>query len=156
MEETQRQNLVQAFSNVLRTSGLVGVVDLQRAALAFASLLQQTPDGAPVPLGPLYDYLLENRGPEPAVREVIVFLKSRESRFSLSFQLPPQLAGLSLEEQQKILVAFTARGATSGTLMTPCDVYIVSSGRNGTRPENATSPSASRTVTSGAYPLPWR
>ncbi|CPU65315.1 Uncharacterised protein [Mycobacteroides abscessus] len=40
--------------------------------------------------------------------------------------------------------------------MTPRDVYIVSSGRNGTRPENAVSPSASRTVTSGANPLPWR
>lgn len=115
MEETQRQNLVMAFNNVLRTSTLVGVVDLQRAALAFSSLLEHVPDGAPVPLGPLYDFFLEQKAPETQVRDVIVFLKSREGRFAVTLELPPQLQNLSPEDQAKIVAGFTQRGASTGT-----------------------------------------
>lgn len=115
MEESQRQNLVTAFNNVLRTSTLVGVVDLQRAAMGFSALVDQVPEGTPVPLGPIYDFLLEQKAPEPAVREVIVFFKSRESRFGVPMELPPQLATLPPAEVEKLIVAFTARGASSGT-----------------------------------------
>ncbi len=115
MEETQRQNLVMAFNNVLRTSALVGVVDLQRAALGFSALLDQVPEGSPIPLEPLYDFLLEQKGPENGVREVIVFMKSRESRFGVTMELPPKLASLTEDEVNKLIVAFTNRGASSGT-----------------------------------------
>lgn len=115
MEESQRQNLVMAFNNVLRTSALAGVVDLQRAALGFSALLDQVPPGAPIPLEPLYDFLIEQKGPEPGVREVIVFMKSREGRFGVTMELPPKLAALSEEETNKLIVAFTNRGASSGT-----------------------------------------
>ena len=115
MEESQRQNLVMAFNNVLRTSALVGVVDVQRAALGFSALLDQTPEGAPIALGPIYEFLLEQKGPENAVREVIVFLKSRESRFNVQMELPEKLANLTQEERDKLIVSFTQRGASSGT-----------------------------------------
>ncbi len=115
MEETQRQNLVMSFSNVLRTSALVGVVDLQRAALAFSALLERTPDGQPLALEPLYDFLLEQNAPEGPVREVMVFIKSREERFGLKMELPPRLAALSEEERAKLVAAFTQRGASTGT-----------------------------------------
>ena len=115
MEETQRQNLVMSFNNVLRTSALVGVVDLQRAALAFSALIERTPPGKNLPLGPLYDFLLEQKAPEAPVREVLVFLKSREERFGITMDLPPKLASLSIEERNKLVVAFTQRGASSGT-----------------------------------------
>ncbi|MDP2341975.1 MAG: hypothetical protein Q8O67_13540 [Deltaproteobacteria bacterium] len=116
MEETQRQNLVTSFNNVLRTSALVGVVDLQRAAMAFSALIERNPEGQNLALGPLYDFLLEQKAPEPAVREVLVFVKSREDRFGIKMDLPPQLKGLSEEDRNKLVLAFTSRGASSGTV----------------------------------------
>lgn len=119
MEESQRQNLVMAFNNVMRTSSLVGVIDLQRAGMAFSTLLDSCPPDEPLPLGPLYDFLLEQKAPELGAREVLVFLKSRESRFGVTMQLPPALQNLSDEEQQKLVAAFTNRGTTSGTYAKP-------------------------------------
>jgi hypothetical protein len=115
VEETQRQNLVTSFTNVLRTSALVGVVDVQRAAMAFSALVERNPEGENLNLGPLYDFLLEQKAPELAVGEVLVFLKSREERFGLRMDLPPKLAALSEEERNKLVLAFTSRGASSGT-----------------------------------------
>ena len=114
MEESTRQNLVMAFNNVLRTSSLVGVVDFQRAALAFGSLLESS-DGGELPLAPLHEFLIEQGGPPQAVVEVIVFLKSRESRFGLQMALPPALQTLTSEERDVIVTAFANRGASSGT-----------------------------------------
>lgn len=139
MEETQRQNLVMAFNNVLRTSALVGVVDLQRAALGFSALLDQVPDGSPIPLAPLYDFLLEQKGPENGVREVIVFMKSRESRFGVTMELPPKLASLTEDEVNKLIVAFTNRGASSGT-------YAGKSIENSGQVQKGKTPSGSTTV----------
>lgn len=114
MEDSQKQNLVLAFTNVLRTSSLAGSVDIQRASMAFSTYLADVVD-APVALEPLYAYLLDQGAPEPAVREVIVFLKSRESRFGIALDLPPALAALSADDQQKIVAGFAQRGTTSGT-----------------------------------------
>lgn len=102
-----------AFNNVLRTSSLAGVVDFQRAALGFGAMLEQS-DGV-LHLGQLQDFLLEQGGPAAGVTEVIVFLKSREARFGLQMELPPELAALSDDERNAIVQAFTTRGATSGT-----------------------------------------
>lgn len=115
MEESQRQNIVMAFNNVLRTSTLVGHIDLQRTSLAFSALLDNCAPGAPVPLGPIYDFLLEQKAHEPTVREVIVFLKSREARYGVEMELPPQLQALTPDDIQKLVTTFTQRGATSGT-----------------------------------------
>ena len=119
MEESQRQNVVMAFNNVLRTSSLVGVVDLQRAGIAFATLLDSCPLGEPLPLGPLYDFLIEQQAPELGAREVVVFLKSRESRFGVAMELPPALQNLSEEEQQKLVATFTTRGTSAPTYAKP-------------------------------------
>ena len=156
VEESTRQNLVMAFNNVLRTSSLVGVVDFQRAALAFGSLLESS-SGSELPLAPLYDFLIEQGGPQPAVVEVIVFLKSRESRFGLQMALPPGLATLSPEEREAIVTTFTNRGASSGTrsgargpnsvtgtqnrtqsgpVIVPASTTMPSSGTTGTTPRN--------------------
>ena len=114
MEESTRQNLVMAFNNVLRTSSLVGLVDFQRAALTFGALLEHS-DGAALQLQPLHDFLIEQGAPAASVVEVIVFLKSRESRFGLQMELPPALESLSTQERDALVANFTSRGATSGT-----------------------------------------
>lgn len=116
MEESTRQNLIMAFNNVLRTSALVGVVDFQRAALAFGTLLQESSDGV-VELGPLYDFLIQHGGQEQdlAVVEVILFMKSREARFGVAMRLPRRLAELTEEQKDTIVLNFTSRGAQSGT-----------------------------------------
>ncbi len=115
MEETQRQNIVMAFNNVLRTSTLLTHIDLQRTSLAFSALLDSAADGDPIPLTPLYDFFLAHKAPEPRVREVIAFLKSRESRFAVTFDLPPPMAHLTVEELAAVVAGFTQRGATTGT-----------------------------------------
>ena len=155
MEESTRQNLVMAFNNVLRTSSLAGVVDFQRAALAFGALLERS-DGGELPLEPLYDFLIEQGAPVAGVVEVIVFLKSRESRFGLQMALPPKLESMSAEEREAVITAFTNRGATSGTrsgarptgvtgtqnrtqggpLLVPASTTMPSSGTTGTTPRN--------------------
>ena len=114
MEESTRQNLVMAFSNVLRTSSLVGVIDVQRASLAFGAMLEQD-DLVELDLQALHDFLIEQGGPPPAVIEVSVFLKSREARFGMQMVLPPDLQALTDEEREAIVTTFTTRGATSGT-----------------------------------------
>ncbi len=114
MEDSQKQNLVLAFTNVLRTSSLAGSVDIQRASMAFSTYLADVV-APPVALEPLYTYLIDQGAPEPAVREVIVFLKSREARFGIPLDLPPALAALSADDQQKIVSTFAQRGTTSGT-----------------------------------------
>lgn len=114
MDQTTRQNLVMAFNNVLRTSALVGTVDLQRAGLAFSMLLEQHEIG-PLELQPLYEWLRQNGGEEDPVAEVLVFMKSREHRFGISMDLPPNLATLPKQRVDEMILAFTSRGATSGT-----------------------------------------
>ncbi len=114
MEETTRQNLIMAFNNVLRTSALVGVVDFQRAALAFGTLLEESQDGT-IELGPLQDFLVQQGGPEHAVAEVILFMKSREGRFGVKMNLPPALAAMTTEQVESVLLSFMSLGANSGT-----------------------------------------
>lgn len=115
MEESTRQNLIMAFNNVLRTSTLVGVVDFQRAALAFGALLERSGDSGVIELGPLYDFLIEQGAPQAGVIEVIIFMKSRESRFGMAMTLPPQLATFTQDDIDNVVLTFTSRGATSGT-----------------------------------------
>lgn len=116
MDQTTRQNLITAFNTLLRTSSLVGKIDQQRTSLAFAALLQNLPDGANVvPLAPLYDFLLQQMAPEPAVREVIVVLQSRETRFGVRLELPPQLRSMSDEERAKIVLMASALGPATAT-----------------------------------------
>lgn len=144
-----------AFNNVLRTSSLAGVVDFQRAALAFGALLERS-DGGELPLEPLHDFLIEQGAPAAGVVEVIVFLKSRESRFGLQMALPPKLESMSVEERDAVVAAFTNRGATSGTrsgarpagvtgthnrtqsgpLVVPASTTMPSSATTGTTPRN--------------------
>jgi hypothetical protein len=115
VDQSTRQNLSMAFNTVLRTSALVGKIDQQRTSLAFAAFLESLPEGTNlVPLGPLYDFLLQQKAPEAAVRETLVYFQSREGRFGVTLQLPPQLASLSDEERGKIMLAMAARGQTSG------------------------------------------
>lgn len=105
-----------AFNMVLRTSALAGKVDHQRTSLAFAAVLQNLPDdGNVVPLGPIYDFLLQQKAPEAAVREIVVYLKSREGRFGVTMQMPAQLQSMSDEERGRILLAVAARGQSGGT-----------------------------------------
>jgi hypothetical protein len=114
VEETTRQNLIMAFNNVLRTSALVGVVDFQRAALAFGTLLEES-DGRAIELGPLQEFLVQQGGGERAVAEVLLFMKSREARFGVKMNLPPVLAAMTPEQVDSVLLAFMSRGASSGT-----------------------------------------
>jgi hypothetical protein len=114
VEETTRQNLIMAFNNVLRTSALVGVVDFQRAALAFGTLLEESRDGA-IELGPLQDFLLQQGGTDHAVAEVILFMKTREGRFGVKMNLPPPLAAMTAEQVDSVLLNFMSRGANFGT-----------------------------------------
>jgi len=114
VEETARQNLIMAFNNVLRTSALVGVVDFQRAALAFGTLLEESRDGD-IELGPLQDFLIQQGGTDHAVAEVILFMKSREGRFGVKMKLPPPLAAMTPEQVDSVLLNFMNRGANSGT-----------------------------------------
>ena len=104
-----------AFNNVLRTSTLVGVVDFQRAALAFGALLERSADSGVIELGPLYDFLIEQGAPQAGVIEVIIFMKSRESRFGMAMTLPPQLSTFTQDDIDNVVLTFTSRGATSGT-----------------------------------------
>ena len=104
-----------AFGNVLRTSALSGVVDFQRAALAFGTLLERSDDSGVIDLGPLYGFMMEQGAPEHAVVEVIVFMKSREARFNIQMTMPARLSSLTPEEFDSIVLAFTSRGANSGT-----------------------------------------
>ncbi len=115
VEESTRQNLIMAFNNVLRTSTLVGVVDFQRAALAFGALLERSADSGVIELGPLYDFLIEQGAPQAGVIEVIIFMKSRESRFGMAMTLPPQLSTFTQDDIDNVVLTFTSRGATSGT-----------------------------------------
>jgi hypothetical protein len=116
VDQSTRQNLTTAFNSVLRTSTLVGKIDQQRTSLAFAALLHNLPDGTTVvPLGPLYDFLLGQKAPETDVRETLVFFQSREARFGVKLDLPPQLKSLSEAERGRIILAVTARGQTTNT-----------------------------------------
>ncbi len=108
-----------AFGNVLRTSALTGVVDFQRAALALGTLLEHSGDSGVIDLGPLYDFLMEQGAPEHAVVEVIVFMKSRQSRFNVEMTMPARLANLNQQDFDSIVLAFTSRGANSGTRAVP-------------------------------------
>lgn len=114
MEDTQRQNILTAFNNMLRLSDLAGVVDLQRTAMVFSALMEQTPEDQGLPLGFLYDFLLEQKAPAEAVAEMLVFLHSREERIGLKMDLPPKLAELSEEDRNKLILLFAARGQNSG------------------------------------------
>lgn len=113
MEETTRQNLIMAFNNVLRTSALVGVVDFQRAALAFGTVLEEAQGGA-IELGPLQDFLVQQGGTEHAVAEILLFLKSREGRFGVTMNLPPALAAMTPEQVDSVLLNVMSRGANAG------------------------------------------
>jgi hypothetical protein len=109
VDQSTRQNLVTAFNTLLRTSALVGKIDQQRTSLAFAALLQNLPDDVTVvPLGPIYDFLMQQKAPEAAVRETLVVLQSREARFNVRLELPPQLRSLSDEERAKIVLMASA------------------------------------------------
>jgi hypothetical protein len=114
VEETTRQNLIMAFNNVLRTSALVGVVDFQRAALAFGTLLEESHEGV-IELAPLQDFLVQQGGSEHAVAEVLLFMKSREARFGVKMNLPTALAAMTPEQVDSVLLNFMSRGANSGT-----------------------------------------
>ena len=114
VEDTQRQNSLTAFNNMLRLSDLAGVVDLQRTAMVFSALMEQTPEDQGLPLGFLYDFLLEQKAPAEAVAEMLVFLHSREERIGLKMDLPPKLAELSEEDRNKLILLFAARGQNSG------------------------------------------
>ncbi len=109
MDDSRHQNFVLFFENVLRSSALAGVIDLRRATLALSALLERVPVGGTLALGPLYDFLVHQKAPEQAVREVIVFIKSHEERFSLKMDLPAQLVRLPEVERTRIITAFTAR-----------------------------------------------
>jgi hypothetical protein len=116
VDQTTQQNLITAFNTVVRTSALAGKIDQQRTSLAFAAMLQNLPgDGRVVPLVPVYEFLLQQRAPEHAVREVLVYLKSREGRLGVTLQLPRELESMSEEERGRLLMAVAARGQTGGT-----------------------------------------
>jgi hypothetical protein len=116
VDQAQRQAMMTGFNNVLRTSTLVGKVDFQRTSLAFAALLQNLPDDAVVvPLGPMYDFLKEQKLPEDGIREVMVFFQSREARFGVRLELPPALQRLTEAERAQIVLAVGARGQAGGT-----------------------------------------
>ncbi len=114
VEESIRQNLIMAFNTALRSSTMVGIVDTQRAGLAFGALLERSGDSGGIELGPLYDFLIEQKAPQSAVIEVIVFMKSRESRFGVTMTLPPQLSTFTQEDIDSVAQAFTTRGASGG------------------------------------------
>lgn len=140
MEESTRQNLVMAFSNVVRTSALAGVVDLQRASMGFGALLERDETATEFDLAELHTFLVEQGGPVQAVDEVCVFLKSREGRFGLVMHLPPHLAGLDEAAREAIVQTFTSRGATSGTRVgrTPISGTISPPQQTGTTPKSGT------------------
>lgn len=140
MEESTRQNLVMAFSNVVRTSALAGVVDLQRASMGFGALLERDETATEFDLAELHRFLVEQGGPVQAVDEVCVFLKSREGRFGLVMHLPPHLAALDDAAREAIVQTFTARGATSGTRVgrTPISGTISPPQQTGTTPRTDT------------------
>ncbi len=139
MEESTRQNLVMAFSNVVRTSALAGVVDLQRASMGFGALLERNEAATEFDLGELHTFLVEQGGPVQAVDEVCVFLKSREGRFGLVMHLPAHLAGLDEAAREAIVQTFTSRGATSGTRVgrTPISGTVPAQ-QTGTTPKSGT------------------
>jgi hypothetical protein len=116
VDQAQRQAMMTGFNNVLRTSTLVGKVDFQRTSLAFAALLQHLPDDAVVvPLGPMYDFLKDQKLPEDGIREVMVFFHSREARFGVRLELPPALQRLTEAERAQIVLAVGARAQAGGT-----------------------------------------
>jgi len=142
VDQSTRQNLSSAFNNVLRTSVPAGKVDMQRISMAFGLLLEQQPeDSNVVPLDELYDFLLQQKMPEPAVRELIVFLQSREARFGVTMQLPAALASLSEEERGRIVLAVAARGQSSSTFP----------GSGKSEPEPAPAASASPPRSDGGF-----
>ncbi len=140
VEESTRQNLVMAFSNVVRTSALAGVVDLQRASMGFGALLEREDDATEFDLGALHTFLVEQGGPLEAVDEVCVFLKSREGRFGLVMHLPPHLAELDESARETMVQAFATRGAVAATRAgrTPVSSTVSSPQQTGTTPKSGT------------------
>ena len=108
-------SLLIAFNNVMIRSQLAGRIDLQKAAAAFSTILQERAPDQPLALSKIYDVLLQMKAPEVHVREVLFFLKSREDKLGLTMELPAKLQALSAEEQQRTLQGFGQRAATPGT-----------------------------------------
>ncbi len=122
MEDATKKSLIMTFNSTLRSSGLVGAVDFQRAALAFGTLLEST-KGNTIDLGPLYVFLTEQGGSDDAVSEVLVFMKSKESHFNVSMTLPKKFAALSPEQTELMVLAINNR-------MTAASNFDVGTGSN--------------------------
>ncbi len=108
MEDSVRQNLIMAFNSALRTSALVGVVDFQRAALAFGTVVEGS-EGGVVEFGPLYAFMVQQGAPELGVAEVLLFLKSREDRYGVTFNLPSALAAMTPEQIDSVVQSYISR-----------------------------------------------
>lgn len=108
VEDSVRQNLIMAFNSALRTSALVGVVDFQRAALAFGTVVEGS-EGGVIELGPLYAFLVQQGAPELGVAEVLLFLKSREERYGVTFNLPSALASMTPEQIDSVVQSYISR-----------------------------------------------
>lgn len=114
----QKRGLVFAMSNVLRTSRLIDMINTQEAAANFAMLLDRQKPGQPIDLTPWYEYLtVHKQCPTEAVDEAVLFFKSREGRFNVTFVLPKALAALDETTKNRIVSEFITRGATSGTFV---------------------------------------
>lgn len=114
--EEQKRGLMFAMTNTLRTSRLVDMINVQEAAAAFGMLLNQQKAGAPIDVTPFYEWLVEQKKvPADAVAELLLFFKSRESRYQTTIKLPAALESASEAEKARIVSQFVQRGATSGT-----------------------------------------
>jgi hypothetical protein len=118
VEDSVRQNLLMNFTAALRSSALVGVVDFQRAALAFGTVVEGS-EGGVVELGPLYAFMVQQGAPELAVAEVILFMKSREERFGVIFNLPSALASMTPEQIDSVVQSYLARSSPRPTQGAP-------------------------------------
>jgi hypothetical protein len=118
VEDSVRQNLLMNFTAALRSSALVGVVDFQRAALAFGTVVEGS-EGGVVELGPLYAFMVQQGAPELAVAEVILFMKSREERFGVTFNLPSALGSMTPEQMDSVVQSYLARSSPRPTQAAP-------------------------------------
>ena len=113
LEPSKQKAILTAFGDIARESKLLPATSLDQAKYLLAQIVAKAAAGVPLDVSPLDQYLRSSGATAEGVNEVVLALHRRVDNLGLQMRLPPAVAALPAEEQQRLAVALLARVSDS-------------------------------------------
>jgi hypothetical protein len=112
---SQDRRFLTAFNDVLRSGPLRETANLQEAGFAASQLVDQTPEGQPMDLGPLYTFLLERQNPKAETQQTFMALLDKVREMGIVVREPDEIARLSDSQRSGLMRRYSReRQKTTG------------------------------------------